>query len=424
MHKSIKKTALICAGLLICTGAFADSLKLTVQDSVKRALEGNITLKQSQLNLNSLKRTKNLSWGAISPTVTASGSWGKATENELESLGFNIGVNLALTPSLYTSINGAVLNYEKGLLDYESAVKSIELNVRKVYYSLLFEKENIALQNQTVESSKKQYESTQAKYNRGAIPQIDVLSSQVTYQNNQLNLENQKMQFVNDIANFKQLLGIDQSEEVELTGSLEELISNKDISIEGIEIKNSKVASLEKQIEIARNNLLSTRFTAWGPTLSASYSYAPGATSLDDFETWKDGGRFSVGASIPLDGFLPWSRGAQSIYAQQDALKNLELQLNDAKTSQQVNIDSCLRKINQYKQSVELRKKSVELAQKSYNMMLEAYNHGTRDLITLQNSADKLLQAQVQLKSEIFNLAAAQLDLENAIGVEYGSLSK
>lgn len=424
MHKSIKKTALICAGLLICTGAFADSLKLTVQDSVKRALEGNITLKQSQLNLNSLKRTKNLSWGAISPTVTASGSWGKATENELESLGFNIGVNLALTPSLYTAINGAVLNYEKGLLDYESAVKSIELNVRKVYYSLLFEKENIALQNQTVESSKKQYESTQAKYKRGAIPQIDVLSSQVTYQNNQLNLENQKMQFVNNIANFKQLLGIDQSEEVELTGSLEDLISNKDISIEGIEIKNSKVASLEKQIEIARNNLLSTRFTAWGPTLSASYSYAPGATSLDDFETWKDGGRFSVGASIPLDGFLPWSRGAQSIYAQQDALKNLELQLNDAKTSQQVNIDSCLRKINQYKQSVELRKKSVELAQKSYNMMLEAYNHGTRDLITLQNSADKLLQAQVQLKSEIFNLAAAQLDLENEIGVEYGSLSK
>lgn len=424
MHKSIKKTALICAGLFICTGAFADSLKLTVQDSVKRALEGNITLKQSQLNLNSLKRTKNLSWGVISPTVTASGSWGKATENELESLGFNIGVNLALTPSLYTAINGAVLNYEKGLLDYESAVKSIELNVRKVYYSLLFEKENIALQNQTVESSKKQYESTQAKYNRGAIPQIDVLSSQVTYQNNQLNLENQKMQFVNDIANFKQLLGIDQSEEVELTGSLEDLISNKDISIEGIEIKNSKVASLEKQIEIARNNLLSTRFTAWGPTLSASYSYAPGATSLDDFETWKDGGRFSVGASIPLDGFLPWSRGAQSIYAQQDGLKNLELQLNDAKTSQQVNIDSCLRKINQYKQSVELRKKSVELAQKSYNMMLEAYNHGTRDLITLQNSADKLLQAQVQLKSEIFNLAAAQLDLENEIGVEYGSLSK
>ena len=121
---------------------------------------------------------------------------------------------------------------------------------------------------------------------------------------------------------------------------------------------------------------------------------------------------------------MPWSRGAQSIYAQQDGLKNLELQLNDAKTSQQVNIDSCLRKINQYKQSVELRKKSVELAQKSYNMMLEAYNHGTRDLITLQNSADKLLQAQVQLKSEIFNLAAAQLDLENEIGVEYGSLSK
>ena len=55
-------------------------------------------------------------------------------------------------------------------------------------------------------------------------------------------------------------------------------------------------------------------------------------------------------------------------------------------------------------------------------MTLTAYNHGSRDLLTLQNSADSLLRAKTDRESHIYNLICAVLDLENTLGIPFGSL--
>ena len=64
------------------------------------------------------------------------------------------------------------------------------------------------------------------------------------------------------------------------------------------------------------------------------------------------------------------------------------------------------------------------MAQKSYDMTAEAYNRGTKDLLTLQNANTSLLNAQVSLKSETLTLIKAILNLENTIGVDFGSLGR
>jgi len=55
-------------------------------------------------------------------------------------------------------------------------------------------------------------------------------------------------------------------------------------------------------------------------------------------------------------------------------------------------------------------------------MTLNAYNHGSKDLLTLQNSADSLLSAKINLMQQKYTLISAVLDLENTLGIPFGSL--
>ena len=73
---------------------------------------------------------------------------------------------------------------------------------------------------------------------------------------------------------------------------------------------------------------------------------------------------------------------------------------------------------------MELLNRNVEIAQKAYDMTLAAYSHGSRDLLTLQNSADSLLKAKTDRESQLYNLISAVLDLENTLGIPFGSLGE
>ena len=177
---------------------------------------------------------------------------------------------------------------------------------------------------------------------------------------------------------------------------------------------------MQKQIDSAKNSLLASRFTAYGPSLSASYSY--NYSSIDGGSNWDDNGTLSLQASIPLDGFLPWSNSSLNVQSKKDSVKSLELELEDAKVSLEVNISTLMNKINQCLENISLRKNSIELAQTTYEMTLESYSHGTKDLLSLQTASDNLLSAKVNLISEAYNLICAVLDLENAAGIPFGTL--
>ncbi|MBQ9539481.1 MAG: TolC family protein, partial [Treponema sp.] len=257
---------------------------------------------------------------------------------------------------------------------------------------------------------------------RGVLPKLDLLNSQISYQNAQLALNNAKTSLANDMATFKNLLGISQERNLELSGSLDDYIGLSDLSISDSPATSNSIASLEKQVEIAQNSLMATRLSAWAPSLSAGYSYSL-STTTDSDSDWNKGGTFSLGVSIPIDGFLPWSSGAQSIAKQKDNLELLQMQLQDAKNTRSINIDNGLNQVKTLISTIELRKQSLEFAQETYKLTLEAYNNGTKDILALQNARNNQLEAAVNLKSQAYNLAVALLNLENSLGVPFGSLS-
>ncbi len=411
-----------------------NALSLSVDDAVKYALEGNLSIKQSDIALRSSKRAKTFSWNSVAPSVSANAQISKSLpamgllKNDADyskdpTVTIGASVNMKLHPSVGTTVKGATLNYEKQQLDYNTAVRTVELNVRETFYGILFEQENITLLEKNLETAKGIYGSNVTKYNKGLLPRLDVLNSQLTYQNAKSSLETAKVTLENDKTVFKQLLGLDLDTDISLEGSLDDILSVGEISIDDVSKHSSEIASIEKEIQIANNNLLAARLSAYAPSLSGSYSYNLNK-SMSDSSDWMHGGTLSFGVSIPLDGFMPWSSGVQSIANQKDNIESLKLKLENAKLSLKINCQSYMNKIKQLQSTINLRKQSIDYARQSYDLTLDAYNNGKKDILTLQSASDNLLQSKVNLKSEAYSLIKAILELENTIGVPFGTLSK
>ena len=137
----ITVTALFFVFQLSAQQSQAKIRKITVEEAVSLAADNNISIKIQKNKLNTLKRKNNFSWGGVGPSASLSGGMQIPLEKKGTSdFSYNasISLGLTLTPALYTSIKEAKLKYESGKTTYEDAVREVELNVRKLFYKLLY----------------------------------------------------------------------------------------------------------------------------------------------------------------------------------------------------------------------------------------------------------------------------------------------
>lgn len=427
----------IAAGILLLflgvSGGFCEKYVLSVDDAVNLARKNNVSIARSQITLEAARRNKNHSWNSVSPSITLGASstipMDSLTSGDQESkytasLGISATVQLSLTANLYTQIQAAKINYEQQKISFEDAVRAIELSVRQSYYGLLYEKENINLQQQNLNMAMRQYERNSERYNSGRLSEIDALSAEVNYKSKIPTVESAVTTYINDLSLFKQVLGLMLDDEVELEGSLDDVINLNEIKIDEKNIKSSSIAALQQKIENARNSVLDKRFSAFAPNLSARLNWQDQSWYVGydgEAPDAKKTSSVTLSATIPLDGILPWTSRNDAIDSAKDTLKDLELQLDNLMKEQKRSIDSSLRSIKQSQEAIKYKQANVELANKTYEMTLEAYNKGAKDLLTLQNSNVTLLNAQVSLKNEIYTLAKSIMNLENTIGVPFGT---
>ncbi|MGN0751013.1 MAG: TolC family protein, partial [Treponema sp.] len=310
-----RRTFFFSAVLFFCGFCFAQQKEtriITVDDAVSLALENNISIKRNQITLETLELKNKYSWNSVSPSINVSANYNQPLgngKNDNYSLTASGSVSIRLSPSVYTSIQSAKLNYEMGKISYEQAVKSVELEVRNAFYQMLYAKENLSLLERNLETAKQRYNLNLEKYQKGQLSELDLLSAQYSYESLIPNIEASQITMENDMSTFKQLLGLNQTESIELSGSLDDFLSSFDftLSFDINEIPSMK--NLNYQIESAKNQLLATRFSAYGPSLSLGFSAGKDLKNTDSALT----SSLSVGVSVPLDGFLPWSSGALSI---------------------------------------------------------------------------------------------------------------
>ena len=179
------------------------------------------------------------------------------------------------------------------------------------------------------------------------------------------------------------------------------------------DVKRAKLS-----VDSAKNTLASTRYTAWGPTFSA------GLTATESFTNETLSIDYNFGVSLPLDGYLPWSSRAMNVANQKANYEKQKLTYEDTKTSAAIKIRSSYNTIQQAQAQLDTYEKNVSIMQRAYEMTLSAYNAGSRDLLALQTAIDNLATAKNTLQNQRFTIISAILDLENTLGVPFGTLGQ
>ncbi len=423
MNKSVFAACAVCAALLFCGVSAAEEAAVTalsIDDAVALAAENNISVKRARLSLDLLKTKKNSSWNSVSPSLDVSGSYGRNFVDSSDQYSVTGALSLSLTANLYSSVRAACLNYESGELSYEEALRTVELNVRKAFYGLLYERENIALQRRRLETSLNTYRQNQEKFRNGQISELDMMASRVDYESLKPTVENAEITFENDLATFRQMIGLDPQTQIELSGSLDDVAAGRELALPESSEAAPGVRAAQKAVEIAENALLSQRFSAYGPVITAGWSV--GKIRSYGSDEWTDTNAVSVGVKIPLDGWLPWSSGAVNVSEARKNLEDSRLALDEENTSMYVNTGNYLRKITQAGSQIDSLSANVELARQTYELTRTAYNYGKTDLLNLQTASDSLLSAEVSLKSQMYTLISAVLELESLLGLPFGTI--
>ena len=395
---------------------------LTLEECISLAKENNLSIKVQKNTLNDLKRKNETSWNSVSPSIKGEAAFQDDFINKTESFAISGSLGLTLSTNLYSTIKGAKLNYENGLLTYNQAVKQIEMSVWKTFYDLIYKTEYFSFQSQNLLTAKKNYEQNLEKFKNGKISELDVMSSRVSYEQKKPVLEEARIDLTNNLELFKNIIGVDFDDEIKLDGSLDFLLELKDIKLPPKENPSPDVQAAKFAVEIAENNLLAQRFSSYSPVITGTYKYGQ-ALNIDN-SLWNETSSLSVGVSIPLDSYLPWSSSAVSINSKKKSLESAKLNLEDAENSIRVNTENALRKINQIISMLEVSKETVALAKKTYEMTETAYNYGKTDFLTLQNASDNVLNAEVSLKNQAKTLMETLLDTEYLLGLEFGTILK
>ena len=157
MKKQILFLCLV-ASLSFFSTAQTGARTITIDDAVNLALQNNLDIKQSKMDLDLLAKKNQYSWNSVSPSISASGGFNGNTPlgdgDTTFSYSLGASLNLTLTPALRTTMKKALLDYQSGQATLETTKRRIELSVRKTFYSLIYFNDNLENQLRSLETTK------------------------------------------------------------------------------------------------------------------------------------------------------------------------------------------------------------------------------------------------------------------------------
>ena len=270
----------------------AQTRQWTLEDCVKYALDHNISIRQSELDTQSAGIDKKDAFGSFLPSVSASAShsWNiglnqdittgllKNQTTQFTSAGANVGIDIYKGLQNLNTLRKANLSIVAAKYQLQKMKEDIALNVANAYLQVLFNKENLKVQNDQLLIDTKQLSRTQELVNAGNLPKGDLLDVKAT-----IAADNQKVISAENALliaklSLAQLLQLDSFDNFDVADSNEfqmdqTILSQTPTAIydkakqERVELKIAQT-----NLEIAQKNV-SIAKGAYRPTLRGFYNF-------------------------------------------------------------------------------------------------------------------------------------------------------
>ncbi|MDR2543506.1 MAG: TolC family protein [Treponema sp.] len=416
---------------LISINAWAEIL-LDIDSAVSRALQNNLSLERSRVDMAATQRRNNNSWNSLIPSLSAGALLSHPTsitgslppQQEVWTPGFSLSASLSLSPAIFANINQTRQEYEAGLISYANARQELEFQVRRLYYHTLLLKANVDLAELNLAGAQSRHEQTLALQLAGRASNLDELSARLDVQNQQTNVQNAHAIYENAIDNLKYLLMIPMETTVILQGNLWHYSIGDHTAYNFGFSESMQMASLRQSIAVIEAQQRAAQLRSYAPTLNLSWNSTTLYRDQMGVMDWRDtNGQFSISLNFRLDNYLPWSASRESINSFNDAITKQQSLLTEAAINHQNTIQKLLRDIARSEETQESLRLNIILAEETVRMFEEAYLRGAVDLQALNNTMDNLRTAQNRLLSEQFNLLSIVLELERELNIPFGSIA-
>jgi outer membrane protein TolC len=435
---------------------------IDAETAVQLALANNLGVELQNIDVRKAKRLVDNAWTVFIPQVSATGTLSRV--NEVQDItGLAPVPDPALTPGAFAvtpfeqegnrwnlstelqaglsvnlqiirNIQQTIQQYDIGVINLEDAKAQLRRDVRKQFYELLSQQENIRITRESIETAQERFEQTQINYDNGLVDEFTLLSSRVQLENLRPQLQQQELGYRRALMGFKQTLGLEPTEPIELDGQIDADL----ISLEADALIRDYLES-RYDIQLARQGITSAELALDAkraeryPTLSLRWSADP-TFAGDPFEDpWFDDvendwnqqrGAFSISITQPLDPLLPFSRTQVEINNLKDDVQKARIQLQQARTGAEIQIRQLVDQLETSRAAIDVRRLNVERARRAFNLAQEAYDAGNRELLEVREAEDELQQAQVQLLDEQKNYVVALLDLVYALNASTEELKE
>jgi outer membrane protein TolC len=419
------------------------SQPLTIEQAVQTAIENNLSLQSSGIELGTKKRNSDYSWNQFLPTVALRGTLARLNKKpEAMYPGLPVSPQWMLMGDLSASLNFNVamiermnnlkLDYQGGLITYDKAKKQLERDVRKSYNNILLLEASIDLLRESLNSAEQQVAMARANYLAGLAPELTWLQAQVAMEN----LKPTILEMENNLAvlhsSFAFSLGLPFGTVVELAPI--ETPDSIDLNLEELITKASSVKpeimELKQTIALMESNQKSLTFRDFTPSISLNWNIDPAFQGDPMSESWfkKDGwkqsqGMFSVTLSMSLNSLLPFSAAGLERQALADTVNTLNVSLAQLVRGTEIEVYQTVLQLQKSQTSMDALKLTEDLALRSYRQTEEAYRSGGVDFLQVQSALLEYQKAQNAVVAESFNYLSGLIDLEYATGVPFGTLS-
>lgn len=204
---------------------------LTFGDCLQRALDNNLTLKYGQMSEQIALTQYRASYGKLLPGINATGenrnSWGKEIDSDTnlyvnEALHtyegtLNANFNLFSGLKVWHTIRATKKEREISKVNVERIRNEITIDLAQRFITILYLQEIIEANRQQIESSNKQIELAQLKFDNGTISESEVFKLKSQKASEELAMLTNQNNLTDNLISLKQLMNISLETEIALS---------------------------------------------------------------------------------------------------------------------------------------------------------------------------------------------------------------
>ena len=418
---------------------------LSLMDAINVALQQNPNILRAQRDLEAAQGVAIQTRAVAIPKLTVTGGFTAVQPSDVDTIALgklspiptNLGVTfgtdknwtsqIRLVQSLYeggrvlSSLRTARLTREQATLNYQTAVADTVLEVELAYFDVLLARQQIIVQEASVELLTRELGDTQRRFDAGTVPRFNVLRAQVELANARPRLIRARNSFRIAKNNLANLLGFDvpkdttQDIPLNVSGKLEaepfvlELPHALTLALS----RRTELESLRKTQAVRREQVVAAQ-AGYKPSVQAYGGYDIHHSMFDtDLNAETHG--WTTGVQLnwsPFDGFATRGRvrEANALYERagvdlEDASRRIELEVRTAHSN-----------FIEAQEVLESQKKNVEEAEEALRLASSRFDAGTGTQLDVLSAQTALTEARSTEVQALHDYASARARLQRAVG--------